>query len=78
MDHEQVRGVVQRFVRDLDPTAPAELNPAATLDDLGVDSLSLVDLLFTLERTFDVSIPDEALPGITTVGELMDYVTSAS
>ncbi|MCG8914480.1 acyl carrier protein [Actinokineospora sp. PR83] len=78
MDHEQVRAMVERFIRELDPGAAPELDPGATFDDLGVDSLSLVDLLFKLERTFDVSIPDEALPGITTVGDLVDYVASAS
>jgi len=43
-------------------------------DDLGADSLDVVDLITTLEDEFDVSIPDEAVEEIKTVGDIVIYV----
>ena len=44
------------------------------MDDLGADSLGLVDVTMELEHKFGVSIPDEDLPKITTVASAVDYV----
>ena len=45
--------------------------------DLGADSLDLVEVLMTLEDEFAVSIPDEALAAITTVGQIVDFINSS-
>ena len=42
--------------------------------DLGADSLDLVEILMSLEEEFNISIPDEAIPTIKTVGELVSYI----
>lgn len=42
--------------------------------DLGADSLDLVEVLMELESEFNVSIPDEAIPGIVTVEDLVKYI----
>ena len=42
--------------------------------DLGADSLDLVEILMTLEEEFKISIPDDAIPGIVTVGDLVKYI----
>ena len=44
------------------------------LTDLGADSLDLVEVLMSLEDEFGVSIPDEAIPEIKTVGDLVKYI----
>jgi acyl carrier protein len=44
------------------------------MEDLGADSLGLVDVTMELEDKFDVTIPDEDLPSITTVQAAIDYV----
>ncbi len=44
------------------------------MEDLGADSLGLVDVTMELEDKFDVTIPDEDLPKITTVQAAIDYV----
>ena len=46
-------------------------------NDLGADSLDIVDLLVELEKEFNIIIPDEEAAGITTVGELMNYIINA-
>ncbi len=43
-------------------------------DDLGADSLDVVDMLMSLEDEFDVEIPDEEIERIRTVGELVSYI----
>ncbi|WP_028519816.1 acyl carrier protein [Ruminococcus flavefaciens] len=43
-------------------------------DDLGADSLDVVDLITTIEDEFDISIPDEAVEEIKTVGDIVNYV----
>ena len=46
------------------------------VDDLGADSLDLVELIMALEEEFDMEIPDEDAEKITTVGDVVDYIKS--
>ena len=43
-------------------------------EDLGADSLDVVDLLMSLEDEFEVEIPDEEIENIKTVGDLVNYI----
>lgn len=43
-------------------------------EDLGADSLDIVDLIQTIEDEYDLSIPDEAVESIKTVGDIVAYV----
>ena len=43
-------------------------------DDLGLDSIATIELLFKLEEVFDIQIPDEDLKGLVTVGHVVKYV----
>lgn len=45
--------------------------------DLGADSLDLVEILMSLEDEFSISIPDEAIPGIKTVNDLVNFIDNA-
>jgi len=49
---------------------------ASFKDDLDADSLDLVELVMALEERFDVSIPEDELEGVTTVGNAVDLVLS--
>lgn len=42
--------------------------------DLGLDSLAMIELLFKIEETFDLEIPNDDLSKITTVGDVVAYV----
>jgi acyl carrier protein len=44
------------------------------INDLGADSLDIVELVMELEEEFDMSIPDEDAEKIRTVGEATDYI----
>ncbi|MFA6941233.1 MAG: acyl carrier protein [Clostridiaceae bacterium] len=43
-------------------------------DDLNADSLDLVELLVALEEEYDISIPDEDISNLQTVGDVVDYI----
>ena len=43
-------------------------------DDLGLDSMAVIELLYKIEETFNLQIPDQDLPGLTTVGAVAGYV----
>ena len=52
-----------------------EVTPTASfVDDLGADSLDVVELVMGLEEEFDVEIPDEDAEKITTVQNAIDYI----
>ncbi len=45
-------------------------------EELGADSLDLVEILMSLEDEFGVSIPDEAIPEIKTIKHIVDFIES--
>ncbi len=47
---------------------------ASIVDDLGADSLDIVDLVMSLEDEFDTEIPDEAIETIKTVGDIVHFI----
>ncbi|MCG8499652.1 MAG: acyl carrier protein [Firmicutes bacterium] len=47
---------------------------ASFIDDLGADSLDIVELIMALEEEFDLEIPDEEAEKIVTVGDVVDYI----
>lgn len=43
-------------------------------DDLGLDSMAVIELLYKIEETFNIQIPDQDLAGLTTVASVARYV----
>ena len=54
-----------------------DIKPDTKLESLGIDSLKAITVLFELEETFDVEIPNELVSSITTVGDILDKLTPA-
>ena len=50
---------------------PATVTVASTFEQLGLDSLDAADLMFTIEDTFKILVPDQAALGMKTVGEVV-------
>jgi acyl carrier protein len=44
------------------------------LNDLGADSLDVVELVMAIEESFDIEIPDEAIEEMRTIGDVETYV----
>ena len=47
---------------------------ASFIDDLGADSLDIVELIMALEEEFDLEIPDADAEKVATVGDVVDYI----
>jgi acyl carrier protein len=55
----------------------AEVIPGASiLDDLGADSLDVVELVMSLEDAFDIEVPDEVVEDMRTIGDIEQYVVA--
>lgn len=48
------------------------------IDDLGADSLDIVELIMALEEEFDIEFPDEDAEKIATVGDVVEYIRAHS
>jgi acyl carrier protein len=67
---------VRVLVSDQLGVDPGEMRPEASiLDDLGADSLDVVELVMAIEETFDIEIPDEDAEAMRTVGDVEKYVS---
>ena len=72
---EVVLGMLEYFLATPPPRPLIEL-PAETqlAADLGCDSLTMVDMLFTAEGLFDIKLADDELARVTTVGDLVRHI----
>lgn len=75
MVFDKIRDII---VDQLDAEADAVTAEASIIDDLGADSLDVVDLISSVEDEFDVEIPDDKVEGIKTVGDIVAYIESAA
>ena len=75
MVFEKVRDIL---VDQLDVEEGAVTMEASIIDDLGADSLDVVDLVMTLEDEFDMEIPDEDVENVRTVGDIVKYLEDRS
>jgi acyl carrier protein len=72
---DKVRKIIaEKLSVDLEEVVPEAL----FVDDLGADSLDLVELIMSMEEEFDTEISDEAAENILSVQDAIDYVKSQS
>ena len=64
--------IVEKLSVDLEELVPE----ASFVDDLGADSLDLVELIMSMEDEFDIDIPDEKAEKLVTVQDAMDYINT--
>ena len=70
-EFERVKAVIVDQLGADDNTITPE---ASFVDDLGADSLDIVELIMGLETEFDLEIPDEEAEKIRTVGDAVNYI----
>ena len=66
--------IAEKLSVDLEEVVPE----ASFVDDLGADSLDLVELIMSMEEEFDIEISDEKAEEMVTVKDAMDYVAANS
>jgi acyl carrier protein len=68
---EKIKNIV---VDQLGVSADEVTLEASIIDDLGADSLDIVELVMAFEEEFGVEIPDEAAEKIATIGDIVSYL----
>jgi acyl carrier protein len=66
--------VVEVVVEQLSVDAGEVKEDSKFVEDLGADSLDVVELVMALEEKFDIEIPDDVAEGIATVSDAMKYI----
>jgi acyl carrier protein len=77
MTTTNVEQKVKNIIADQLGVGEDEIKPAASfIEDLGADSLDIVELVMAMEEEFEVEIPDEEAENIKTVQDAVNYVTT--
>ena len=77
MQREEILEIVRDVTVEVLGVEPdAVVESAALKDDLGADSLDLVELVMALEERLEVTIPEDELEGIKTIGQATDAVAA--
>ena len=74
MKKEEVLSRLKEIITERLDVEEDQIVPEATfVEDLGADSLDIVELIMGIEEEFDIEIPDEDAEKMTSVGEAMNY-----
>jgi acyl carrier protein len=70
-----IENKVKKLIAEKLKIDSSEVVPEASLiDDLGADSLAIVELIMTMEEEWDIEVPDEDAEKLTTVQSVIDYL----
>ena len=74
---EEIREGLASILEEVADVSPADVSDEKSfVDDLDVDSLSMVEVAMAAEEKFGVKIPDDELPKLKTVGDAVKYIES--
>ncbi len=77
MATSQVETKVKGIIAEQLGVGEDEIKPESSfIEDLGADSLDIVELVMAMEEEFEVEIPDEEAENIKTVGDAINYINS--
>lgn len=65
---------IQRMMAEQFDLKPEDLTPDAQLDSLGLDSLSVIEFMFTLEDELNIKIANDRVEDFKTVGDVADII----
>ena len=68
---EKIKNII---VEQLGVTEAQVTREASFIDDLGADSLDIVELVMAIEEEFDIEIPDSDAEKVVTVGDVVNYI----
>lgn len=75
MNTEEIFDKVKNIiVEQLGASESSITTEASFIDDLGADSLDIVELIMALEEEFDIEIPDSDAEKVATVGDVVEYI----
>jgi acyl carrier protein len=66
---ETIRGLITEIAEDMDVDTDSITDDASFVEDMGLDSMALLEVLATMEKKFGVSIPESEFPNITSINK---------
>jgi acyl carrier protein len=76
---QDIPSEVKRIIKEQLDVDDKDIKPESTfIEDLGADSLGLVELVLAFEEAFEIDIPDEHTEKIRTVQDAIDYIETHS
>ena len=72
-DVEKIKQIISKEL-EIDETEVVD--SASLIDDLGADSLSVMELMIAFDDEFGVEVPEEDYDKLLTVGDIVNYITS--
>lgn len=79
MTNEEILGGLAKIVHEVAGIEENEITPEKSfVDDLDIDSLSMVEIAVQVEDHFGVKVPDDVLANLKTVGDAVDYVAKTA
>ena len=77
MNREQILEKIREIVvEELGVSAEKVTEQARFIEDLGADSIGVMELVMKMEEAFDIQIPDQDIEKFRTVGDAIDYIIS--
>ena len=79
VSQEEIIAGIAEIIEEVTGIEPSEITPEKSfVDDLDIDSLSMVEIAVQVEDRFGVKVPDEELANLKTVGDAVDYVAKTT
>ncbi len=76
-NREEIAKKARELIAESLAVSPDEISPESSfIDDLGADSLDIVELVMEIEKQFELEIPDDEAEKIATVQDVIDYIVS--
>ncbi|HLL55417.1 MAG TPA: acyl carrier protein [Myxococcaceae bacterium] len=77
MSTSEIEAKVKSIIADQLGVGEDEIKPESSfIEDLGADSLDIVELVMAMEEEFEVEIPDEEAENIKSVGDAINYINA--
>ncbi|KMQ52341.1 hypothetical protein CHISP_0608 [Chitinispirillum alkaliphilum] len=71
---DEIRNLITEIAEDMDVDESTITDGAHFIEDMGLDSMALLEVLATMEKKFGVTIPETEFPNITTINQCTDTV----
>ncbi len=74
--HEELAQKIIGIIAAVKQVSPASIRPEATFEELGIDSLDRINILFELENEFNIDVPDDEVRSIKSVQGIVDRLSA--
>jgi len=74
MNHQEIGTIVTEILMEKLGVSDTKISAESTMQDLGADSLDVVEIILEIEHKFGISIPDNIIPEVQNIGSLCKYI----